>query len=1186
MTPSTTGKGREGPRKYAYNIDAAREREMHLYLPYWGFSESEKFAQQSVGERPNVSRDNVLTAFAQLASLRLHAKCALISLFDRTTQHVVAEATPTLGLRSSKSGEGSDSLWRGVQQFPRQNIPMCDRAMRAFTKEGESRFMIPDLTQDSCFKSASFVTGAPHHRFYISVPIRSPEHYIIGSVAILDDKPRENMSTQDMHFLEELSVTIMEYLLSQRAMREENREEKMVRALGLFVRGKSDLSEGIDSRDISDHPPDGLDHVNKKLEEIQISDQAGTNATKSNRGRTSTSSIEQAVPTSVDQSRSRSPVRKFKMSENQGEESDIVKEENEQRPALTRTTERLQKSLAPSSVQSVLNRASCLMNQALEIEGAMFIDASVYARRQMMGVGSDSAVHKGADNEQNQNQNGHRGSEIPPELQPDSVGDDNEPRSLVLGYSTSTASGRDDNKLESHYVPLPGSFVNHLIERYPRGKIFHIDKDGSIAVSYEGLADDVSQAYVGKENEVKPGSPKEKGYQEETMEIKHFHKILPDARCLAIYPVWDFHRGRWFTMSLAWTNDPGRVLSEPKDLTYMAAFSNTVMADVSRMDVEAADKAKGDFISSISHELRSPLHGVLGTVELLQETVNSYTQQGLVETVHSCGRTLLDTLNHLLDYARINTLTASPGRGPGGSATTNRERPKISVPGLEQDEDLSSLVQEVVEGLLAGAEFQSRESGTSTDIVNQNQQRFSLKSSNGGKESRMMTIVDIEWQDNWHYPVYAGAWRRVVMNLFGNALKYTGTGYIRLFMRKDTMTVNGQKNVPAARLTISDSGRGMSQDFLLHNLYIPFLQENTQSPGLGVGLHLVHQIVKSLNGQIHFKSEVDRGTEVDVYFPLTEPQPTLVQPTHYHQLRTELSGKSVSFFTKSFQRGDLGIRPEIFDNIRFSLGRMVSDWFGLQVISSDEPDHEHGPDFLIVTEHEYRTMARDSAQSDVRRSVESRGKYPLIVLSGQASSWRVVKENDRDRAIFLSQPVSPRTLATVFENCLRPQGIEEDVKNVKQGSPDSSQSSEQRNDTSDKTEENSEKRVLLVEDNAVNLKIIETCVKNCGFKYESATNGVEASEKFKDQRFDIIVMDISMPHMDGLTATRNMRKFEKAHKLTPAHIIILTAVLSSEKQEEARVSGVNDFLTKPTPLKQLSQLLRTLPHLNNPENLD
>lgn len=136
-------------------------------------------------------------------------------------------------------------------------------------------------------------------------------------------------------------------------------------------------------------------------------------------------------------------------------------------------------------------------------------------------------------------------------------------------------------------------------------------------MTYEGLADDVSQACVPGEKRIQAGSPKEEDVLQETADIKHFRKVLPEARCIATYPVWDFQRSRWFTVSLAWANDPGRVLSEPKDLKYMAAFSNSVMAEVSRMDLEAADRVKDDLISSISHELRSPLHGVLVTVELL-----------------------------------------------------------------------------------------------------------------------------------------------------------------------------------------------------------------------------------------------------------------------------------------------------------------------------------------------------------------------------------------------------------------------------------------------------------------------------------------------------------------------------------------------------------------------------------------
>lgn len=976
-------------------------------MPYWGYSLSEKFAQESVGQHPNISRDNVLTVFAQLASLRLNASRALISLFDRTTQHVVAEATPRLGLRTTKSGEGPDALWRGVQQLPREKIPMCNLAMRHFTDEAKETFIVPDLTKDPRFHSASFVTDAPFHRFYISVPIRSPESYIIGSIAVLDDRPRDDITEEQKQLLQELSVTVMEYLLSLRAMREEHREERMVRALGVFVRGKSDLTDGMDSDNSSDKKTDDLAQVNQKLEEVQISrrqddSEQGTGQESSPRMLNDASSSHKKSH-GKKKRQTRSPVRKFK-TEVEGAESDVEKEENEQRPSLTPTTENLQKKLAPHNVRSVLNRASCLMDQALDIEGAMFIDASVHARRQVIGpVNDDKENH----NDFSTNRRDNDDDEMDSLERPATGEDPRGPRSLVLGYSTTSASSGKSGKSESHYVPLPGSFVNHLIDRYPRGKIFDIDQDGSIALSYEGLADDVSQAYISKEKAIEEASPNAEDVEFETMEINYFHKLLPEARCLAIYPIWDFQRSRWFSVNLVWTNDPGRVLSEPKDLTYMAAFSNSVMAEVSRMDVEAADRAKGDFISSISHELRSPLHGVLGTVELLQETATTYAQRGLVETVYSCGRTLLDTLNHLLDYAKINTLAAPSASTQSQSSHVTSDgdvsQPKVAVPGVVQNEDLSALVQEVVEGLLAGAEFYSRETDSAPESSGQSDNQTTMSSGKGINKSRVMTIVDIEWQDNWRFLVYSGAWRRVVMNLFGNALKYTQTGYIRLFMKKDSLTLEKNKSVPAVRITISDSGRGMSQDFILHHIYTAFVQEDTQSPGLGVGLHLVHQIVKSLGGKIEFKSKIDRGTDVDVILPYTNPASTPPLESSYHALRRRLSGMTVSFFTRSSQRGDLGIKSEVFDNIRFSLGRMVNDWFGLTVLSSNELEMQTA-DFLIVTEHEYREMACGSAASDIRNSIESKSGFPLIVLSERASSWKVTKENTKDRAIFLAQP--------------------------------------------------------------------------------------------------------------------------------------------------------------------------------------
>lgn len=884
---------------------------------------------------------------------------------------------------------------------------MCKLAMESFTTQRTESFMVPDLWKDDRFNSAPVVSGSPTHRFYVSVPIRSPENYIIGSIVVLDDQPREKVSDEDMHLLHEMSDTVMEYLISRRAMREEHREEKMVRALGLFVRGKADLSEGIDGSSAADRKQDDLNEVSERLEQVQIDGEEQNGQTAEDRGRepnTSGDSSRNVKRThTIDESQSQSPIRQFKSQEEEEKEPETTQEDEDPAPSLTPTTEHLKKKLAPSNVQSALNRASCLMNQALDVEGALFLDASVYARRQMIGSISDDQ------NTQTQVSIEKKpGDDIDSNNEKSTVFDehDRDSRTLVLGYATSSDSSKMKGREESHYLSIPGNFVNHLIDRYPRGKIFHIERDGSIAVSFEGLANDVSQAYTAKDWAVQTASPKEQNLEMEMMEIKYLHKVLPDARCIAIYPVWDFQRGRWFTVNLVWANDPGRILSEPKDLTYMAAFSNSVMAEVCHMDVEAADRAKGDFISSISHELRSPLHGILGTVELLQETVSTYAQKGLVETVYSCGRTLLDTLNHLLDYAKINTLTAPAAsalaeKGEGENASLSQ--PKIAVPGLLQDENLASLAQEVVEGLLAGAEFYSREVDTAPEISRENGRRGSAFLHAGQKHGRMMTIVDIEWQDNWHCSVYAGAWRRVIMNLFGNALKYTSKGYIRLFMKRDSMKVNKNETVPAVRLIISDSGRGMSQDFLLNHLCTAFVQEDTESPGLGVGLHLVHQIVKSLGGKIEFRSELDKGTEVDVIMPVdvSSPQPAIDSP--FQSLKQRLNGKTISFFTHSLQRGDLNIGSDTFNNILSSLNHMVGDWFGLKVLSIE--DLESRPaDFIIVTDHEYRTMAQDPAESDVKRAIESKSAYPLVVLSAQASSWKVVKENDEDRAVFLSQP--------------------------------------------------------------------------------------------------------------------------------------------------------------------------------------
>ncbi|KAA8572271.1 hypothetical protein EYC84_002897 [Monilinia fructicola] len=114
---------------------------------------------------------------------------------------------------------------------------------------------------------------------------------------------------------------------------------------------------------------------------------------------------------------------------------------------------------------------------------------------------------------------------------------------------------------------------------------------------------------------------------------------FPGVRQLLFVPLWDAGRSRWLSACCVWSTEPTRVLSKQNELSFLSAFGNSVMAECSRISTEVADQKKSDFIGSISHELRSPLHA-----------------QELVETIDSCGRTLLDTINHILDFSKISSL--------------------------------------------------------------------------------------------------------------------------------------------------------------------------------------------------------------------------------------------------------------------------------------------------------------------------------------------------------------------------------------------------------------------------------------------------------------------------------------------------------------------------------------------------
>lgn len=161
--------------------------------------------------QPRASPDRALTAFAQLATLRLNCRRAFISFFDRQHQYIVAEATKTLSLERDSAFGAGDGLKYGVTIVPRKGS-LCEHTVAVpidldLHDKDVSVFVVPDCTKDDRFKDCHY-TKHSNFRFYAGVAIVSPDGYRIGSYCVVDDKPRKGISDEERAFMKDMATTV------------------------------------------------------------------------------------------------------------------------------------------------------------------------------------------------------------------------------------------------------------------------------------------------------------------------------------------------------------------------------------------------------------------------------------------------------------------------------------------------------------------------------------------------------------------------------------------------------------------------------------------------------------------------------------------------------------------------------------------------------------------------------------------------------------------------------------------------------------------------------------------------------------------------------------------------------------------------------------------------------------------
>lgn len=519
--------------------------------------------------------------------------------------------------------------------------------------------------------------------------------------------------------------------------------------------------------------------------------------------------------------------------------------------------------------------------------------------------------------------------------------------------------------------------------------------------------------------------------------VKHF----PGASQVIFLPLWDASASR-FSAFFAYTTSEFRTFSNNPDFLHCIAFCNCVMTEITRLATAAADHQKSDFIGSVSHELRSPLHGILASCEFLNDTETSSFQKSLIDTADSCARTLLDTINMVLDYSKINAFerNANKARKKKGQLNTGAMQtagqPQLNIYG---DVDLAAITEEVVEGVATGQVF--KDSLTGVDAVDLTAD-VSKQTIPGKKDVEI--ILDIAPRASprdWTFITQPGAFRRIIMNIFGNSLKYTRQGFIRVRLEAHSASRHKDDPVDAplattVRLTITDTGQGMSPQFMRTKLYTPFAQENSIAPGTGLGLSLVKSMVAMLNGEINIQSAVGVGTEVTVKFPMTlsahaaaggtssgtsGSTPSSVgsieriKDESLKIVQQKTRGRKAMLFPGSSSSTDQ--RPhnswgESTKMMRHALNQYLTGWFGFEASHSFLP--KNVPDIIVTDEADLHDLLKTLPTDLIG------GDGPMIIVLCTATSRRsnpsTISKYDRLEAI--SHPFGPYKLAKTVRGCL------------------------------------------------------------------------------------------------------------------------------------------------------------------------
>jgi PAS domain S-box-containing protein len=397
--------------------------------------------------------------------------------------------------------------------------------------------------------------------------------------------------------------------------------------------------------------------------------------------------------------------------------------------------------------------------------------------------------------------------------------------------------------------------------------------------------------------------------------------------------------------------------------------------------------------------------------------------------------------------------------------------------------------------------------------------------------------------------------RQILINLGGNAIKFTRKGEIAIkVIRNQDADIVSNDGFACLKFMVSDTGIGISKDGR-KKIFDKFTQEDGSTTrrfgGTGLGLSISKTLVEMMGGSISVVSEVGKGSTF---------QFTALLPVDQEQER--LDGKIARFDFSEYTAlvvDDNETNRIILEKTLSFFGfnvEVVEDGVKALALLTEKPEKFD----LVILDHQMPGIDGVETARRIREKL-ALTDLKLILLS----SFGHITGDDYNKYNFARSIVKPVKQSKLYEI----------LKDILTGKYEQELPDVQQNSEVVIADWQKDIRVLVVEDNADNQKLANRILEKAGYQFKVAENGRVAVDLVKKETYDIILMDVQMPVMDGFQATEEIRIWESKHGKTATPIIALTAFATEGFRERCLAKGMNDYLTKPLKRKTLLELLET-----------